>query len=96
MAATEAIRELLEVREQFQDAVRADGGKGRVIDLAGDLIGFPILDVRLASSLLGISYQAANTAVGRLTRLGILHKASGKTYGRVFRCERVYQIIARA
>jgi Fic family protein len=96
LAATAAIQDLLEVRDEFQSAVRNDGAKGRVIDLAGDLIGFPVLDVGDAAKLLDVTYPAANSAVHRLVRLGILREVTGGTYGRIFRCERVYQILAEA
>jgi Fic family protein len=96
LAATSAIQQLLEVSTEFQSTVRQDGAKGRVIDLAGDLIGFPVLDVADAAKLLGVTYPAANSAVHRLVRLGILREVTGGTYGRIFRCERVYQILAEA
>jgi Fic family protein len=95
-AATEAIRHLLEIREEFQDRLRQDGAKGIVIELAGDLIGYPILDVSLAAEMFSISYPAANTAINRLVRLGILRETTGGSYGRVFACDRVYQVIASA
>jgi cell filamentation protein, protein adenylyltransferase len=95
-AASEAISKLLAIRQEFTDDLRRAGCRGSVVTLAGDLIGFPVLDVPEARDLLGVSYQAANSAVGRLVEFGILRQVSRGGYGRVFRCERVFEVIANA
>jgi hypothetical protein len=43
-----------------------------------------------------VSYQSANTAVARLVELGILRQVSRGNYGRVFRCDQVFDVIATA
>jgi Fic family protein len=95
-AASDAISRLLTIRQEFTDELHRRGCRGSVVTLAGDLIGFPVLDVPQARDLLGVSYQAANAAVARLVDFGILREVTGGSYGRVFRCERVFQEIANA
>jgi cell filamentation protein, protein adenylyltransferase len=95
-AGSETISLLLSVKEELVNQVQSYGYRGSAVTLAGDLIGYPVLDVRQAQRMLGISYQAANSAVGKLEELGILREVSGGNYGRVFRCQRVFDVIARA
>jgi Fic family protein len=94
--ASETISRLLTIRQDFLDLMHATGCLGSIVHLVGDLIGFPILDVATAQMLTKVSYQSANTAVARLVELGVLTEVTGRSYGRVFRCERVFQAIANA
>ncbi|MCV7385700.1 Fic family protein [Mycolicibacter longobardus] len=95
-AATETIAAMLDVREQFAEELRADGATGMVLQLASDLIGFPYISAGEAAELYGVAYPTANNAIARLVKLGILEEITGREYGRIFRCPRVYEIIARA
>jgi len=94
--ASETISRLLEIRQDFLGILQSQGCRGSIVNLAGDLIGYPILDVGGAQALTGVSYQSANSAVARLVELGILAEVTGRNYGRVFRCERVFNAIADA
>lgn len=84
---------LLNTREEFIDLLRQDGARGIALDLAGDLIGYPILAVSDVVSLYGISYPAANSAVDRLVKKGLLREVTGGNYNRLFRCDRVVNAI---
>jgi len=95
-AASQAIQDLLGVREEMLNELKAAGLKGMVLDLAGNLIGFPVLDVNDAVHLHDVSYPTANSAVGRLVQHGILRQVSRGNYARIFACDRVYQVIERA
>ncbi len=95
-ATSKSISDLLSIRDGFVDRLDGLGCRGSVVNLAGYLIGYPVLDVRRASDLLGVSYQAANTAVGRLVELGILRQVTAGDYGRVFRCPQVFEAVANA
>ncbi len=95
-AASKAISSLLAIKEGFLDYLNSLGYRGSVLTLAGELIGYPVLDVPQARNLLGLSYQAANTAVGKLVDLGILRQVTAGGYGRVFRCQQVFDVIANA
>ncbi|MDQ1698176.1 MAG: hypothetical protein QOG34_39 [Frankiaceae bacterium] len=94
-AAATTIVDLLEVRQTFQGRLRQDGAKGMVLDLAGNLIGYPVLDVQDAVRLHGVTYPAANAAIAKLVKLGILREVTGRPYGRLFACDEVYGVIAR-
>ena len=95
-AASKTIRDLLSAREEFIARLNQDGAKGMVMELASELIGFPRISVREAAEKYGVKYPTANTAVSRLVRLGILREITGSSYGRVFACDHVYNIIAQA
>ncbi|MGA8297586.1 MAG: hypothetical protein WB770_11135, partial [Acidimicrobiales bacterium] len=93
-AARHTIDRLLEMRNQFIDLLKGNGARGVAVDLAGDLIGYPILAVSDVVGLYGVSYPTANTAVDRLVRMGLLREITGGHYGRIFRCDLVYAAIA--
>jgi Fic family protein len=93
-AASNTISKLLTIRQDFLDLMQAEGCRGSIVHLVGDLIGFPILDVNVAQKLTGVTYQSANNAVSRLVELGVLTEVTGRSYNRIFRCERVFQAIA--
>lgn len=93
-AASRTIRALLDARETFLDMLRLVGAKGVVLDLAGDLIGFPRITVTKAAERYGVTYPPANNAISKLVSLGILREITGLSYGRVFACDVVYNIIA--
>jgi len=95
-AAIQAIDDLLALRLEFIGRVKAAGGRGAIVELAQNLIGYPFLDVSAASEIVGTSYPTANAAVRRLVDLGILREVTGHTYGRIFRCEAVYRVVSRA
>ncbi len=92
-AASATIDALLEMREDFIGRVRQAGARGVAVDLAGDLIGYPVLAVSDVQNLYGVSYPAANSAVDRLVRHGLLHEITGGNYGRIFRCDPVFDVI---
>jgi Fic family protein len=94
-AADRTIGELLQARQRILDVLRVDRAKGMVLDLAGDLIGFPRLDVSTTAHRYDVTYQAANAAIKRLVGLGVLREVTGSRYGRVFACDEVYNILER-
>ncbi|WP_202927089.1 Fic family protein [Gordonia desulfuricans] len=95
-AATEAISAMLDIRETFVDMLKRKRASGMVLDLASDLIGFPYISASEAAEMYDVSYPTANNAIAKLVDHGILEEITGRDYGRVFRCPRVYEIIARA
>jgi Fic family protein len=95
-AASKTISSLLSTRQAFLDTLQHAGCRGSAVTLAGDLIGYPILNVSVAMTLTGVTYPAANSAVQRLVELGILTEITGRDYDRVFRCDKVFEVIADA
>jgi Fic family protein len=95
-AASTAIERLLDIRREFIEQIRHDGARGIAVDLAGDLIGYPILAVSDVVGLYDVTFPTANAAVDRLVRNGFLRETTGGGYGRIFRCDLVYQAIAEA
>lgn len=89
------IDDLQAVRAEFLQMLRADGARGVVLDIAEDLIGYPVITPSRAASLHGVTYPPANNAIQRLERLGILREITGANYGRTYVCDRVMRIIER-
>jgi len=87
------IRNLLRLREEMVARLRADGLRGSAIQIAENLIGYPIIDVPTARNMVGTSFEAANTAVARLVAAGLLREITGKKTNRLFACDPVLRII---
>ena len=77
------------LREQIRDK-QIRGVRSRIME---DLVGQPIISVQWAADRHGVSYQAANEAIGRLVKDGILDEISGRNYDRLFAARRVLVII---
>ena len=79
---------IVELREQ----IRLEAGQGGItatgLTLVDQLFERPIINVRLAAELLGVSFTAANTVVARLVELGILTQMTGGRRNRLFRFDR--------
>ena len=91
--ALERTQRLLRLREDMVARLRAAGVRGAALPIAESLIGYPFIDVNAAAKVAAVSYQAANTAVARLTDAGILREITGGSYGRLFACWDVMRII---
>ena len=90
-ASTRRIERLLELRESFQERVRTAGSRGgTAYRVAGELIGFPIMDVPWVRERHEVTYQSAREALERLVAIGILReiRRSGRTR-RLFICDEV-------
>lgn len=87
--------QLPELKAGFQVKLRSAKAKGVSLRIADDLIGYPMITSTLASSIHGVSYQAANSAIARLVSLGILRQRSEGKYGRIFSCDEILAVIER-
>ena len=87
------IERLLECQERARALVRDHRLRGIAAVLAEDLIGHPVVTVPRTAKNYGVSYPAANTAIGRLVDLGLLRETTGGRYGRVFAAEEIVRIL---
>ena len=93
--AVERIRRLVDIRDAMEAQLREDGAKGTALDLVSDLLGYPVLSVGQAAKLHSVTFPAANNAIRRLIKLGILREATGRSYGRIFLCDRIIEEVER-
>ena len=63
------------------------------LDLVPFLIEYPVVTVKHAQSLLGVSNPSANGAVNTLESMGILVETTGGNYNRVFEVPAVLDVI---
>jgi len=88
------IMRLLALREEIGDAVRTAYPRARLaVEIADDLIAYPILSVSDAQRRFGRSNQANRNAVGSLVELGILEPYGDARYDRLYWNPRVFQVI---
>ena len=88
------IMRLLALREEIGEAVRSALPRARLaVEIADDLIAFPILSVSAARRRYGRSNQANRNAVSSLVALGILEPYGSASYDRLYWNRRVFQMI---
>ena len=69
--------------------------KGVGLAVTEKLIEYPSLTVKHVAATHGVSIQAANNAVARLTAAGILEEVTGRSYNRMFQAPAVLDILFR-
>jgi DNA-binding IclR family transcriptional regulator len=72
--------------------LRADGVRGAAIQVAEDLVGYPLLTVPDVERRCGITYQTANQAVTKLVDHGLLRQTSEGNYNRVFASATILEV----
>jgi Fic family protein len=87
--------DLVAAHEQAKELCRMNNVRGTAIDVAEGLIARPIVTPTWVQRYYGVSYPAANNAVGRLEQLGLLRETTGGSYGRVFAADDVLRILER-
>lgn len=92
-AACATIDKLMRFRADLGRQLREQNIRGRVLDVADDLIGYPVLAVSDIEKDYGVSYPTANSAVNKLVAAGALREITGGNYRRLYRCDPVMEII---
>jgi Fic family protein len=92
-AAVAQVERLLEFQEAMRERTRVGELRGVASQIAQDAIGRPVITPTLAARIYGVSYQAANKAMGRLVEAGVLREITGRRYGRLFAADDVLHAI---
>ena len=87
------IQELLALRDQMVAELRSRNLRGSTIEIAEILIGYPVIDVRTASTLIRKTFEATNVAIAKLVEHGILEEITGRSQNRLFVCNRAAKLI---
>ncbi|MDG3014151.1 Fic family protein [Speluncibacter jeojiensis] len=87
------IQGLLAIRDRMLTELKQKGMRGSTLEIAEFLIGYPVIDVPTAKVLIGKTFEAANQAVSKLVKEGILMEITGRRQGRLFVCMEVLQAI---
>lgn len=87
------IGKLLQLRDEMVSELRAGAVRGSALQIAENLIGYPVIDVPTARDMTGKTFEAANQAVARLVDFGILREITGRPQNRLFVCQRAYFMI---
>lgn len=93
LETTQRVEALLDYQDELRALIRdrqVRGVRARIIE---DVVGQPIIAVPWAATRYGVSYQAANEAIGKLVSDGILHEMTGRNYDRLFASRKVLEII---
>ena len=86
---------VLRIRQGWQERtahMRTDAAARRLLDV---FLGAPVQTVASAREALGVSPQAANTAITALLALGIIREMTGRRWGRSFQAHEVLAALER-
>lgn len=87
------VERLLALQEGIRRRIREAPIRGVAAQIAEDLVGQPMISPTYAARAYGVSYPAANSAVQRLARLGLLEEVTGRRYKRLFASRDVLEIV---
>lgn len=93
--AAERSRQLLDLRQRFQEKVRAKRASALAGHLVDHLFKSPAITVPLARELLKVTYPSANLTVQKVVEAGILHEISGHKRNRVWLAPQVLEILSK-
>ena len=93
--AIEIISSLLAFKDETVARLRIAGLRGSALEIAENLIGYPIIDVTTARDMTGRTFEAANQAIARLVERGVLREITGRPMNRLFACDAVLRILNR-
>lgn len=84
--AVRRIDQILRIRDDMLEALRSAKAKGVVLDIAHDLVGYPIIDATQAAALHHVTYPPAAAALKKLESMGLVVEITGGNYGRKYAC----------
>jgi Fic family protein len=91
----ERIEQLRTVRQQLLDLARKNRIRGFGLVVIEDTIGYSSITPSSTAKRHDVQYKTANDAFKRLEELGILSEITGASYGRIYVCPRVTEIVLR-
>jgi Fic family protein len=92
--AAERSRQLLDLRQQFQEKIRAKRASALAARLVDHLFKSPGITVPFAEELLKVTFPSASLTVQRLVEAGILYEVSGQKRNRVWLAPAIMQILS--
>ncbi|RZS45135.1 Fic/DOC family protein [Herbihabitans rhizosphaerae] len=94
-AAVTTVDKLIAFSNEVANKMKAAGERSpALLNLAANIIGYPVMTVTRVQHDLAVSYPTANSAIAKLVGAGYLREITGRTYGRLFLCDRVYDLLA--
>jgi Fic family protein len=87
--------DLLALVERWEQQLRTFRAGSATRRLPRLLVGYPVLSVRRAAEVLGVSVPAANAALSNLLEAGIVRLVDEREWGRVFQATEVLQRLDR-
>jgi len=89
----ERIEQLLRFHEDTHALLADAKVRGIAMQIADNLLGYPFITPTQAADNLSVTYATANNNIGKLVDLGILREFTGRSYGRIFVCDRVMELM---
>lgn len=85
--------ELVDARDHILRRLHDANVRGVALRIAEDLIGHPFITPTRAAEQFGVTYEGANSAIGRLVEKEVLREVTGRSYARMFMSPQIVSII---
>ena len=94
LEATKKSRQLLDLRQKFQEKIRTKRASALAARLVDQLFKSPAITIPYARDLLKVTFPSANLTVQKLVEAGILSEASGQKRNRVWLAGEILAILS--
>jgi Fic family protein len=92
--AEQTARRIVDLREQLRHATQSADMSVNAIKLLDHLFEQPVINVKAAQELLGVSFPAANGMIADLQKAGVLTEVTGGRRNRLFRFDPYLDLFA--
>ena len=84
---------LFELREDYRELFRREGGSGNLLAAVEHLFARPVTDIREIERSLNVSFEAARRLVNRLEGEGVLEEITGRRRNRVYAAREIVRVL---
>jgi len=87
------IKALLGFRDEMFTQIKSSGARGMITEMPETILATPYFTVQRIADKHQVSYPAASSVISKLVDLGFLREITGKSYGKLFICNEVLNIL---
>jgi Fic family protein len=87
------IKALLGFRNKMFTQIKSSGARGMITEMPETILATPYFTVQRIADKHQVSYPAASSVISKLVDLGFLREITGKSYGKLFICNEVLNIL---
>ena len=87
------IKSLLRFRNEMLTQIKNSGARGMITEMPETILATPYMTIQRIADKHQVSFPAASSAITKLVELGLLREITGKSYGKLFICTKVLDIL---
>lgn len=87
------IKALIGFRNEMLAQIKSSGARGMITEMPESILAAPYFTIQRIADKHHVSFPAASSAITKLVELGFLREITGKSYGKLFICTKVLDIL---